>query len=307
MLIIIFPIQSFAAVSVSDGSAFVSKSEFTSTINNISNRMSIMENTLDAKIDSLVSSYLSRNGIWNGDKQTFENTSTWASVIFYVSNSWINTANITLYSLAIGTDGSVTRKQATRTTDDGWFLYRANRPNIWASDLTANKDNYRPYFYSTKSGLCHITFSTFCCYGNTGFNELFWATDYNSLSNYGKVLQLGLQKEWWLREYESIGGTNTNNINISSELASFPLSYPQYIKTQLTGKAGGELGFIKADQSGSGIEYISNYIFVSKGKYYYLDLKCGTWDQQNRLLLLTRRMEDPFVYIENTVPTATIY
>ena len=74
ILIIIFPVSNFAAVSVSDGSAFVSKSEFSSTINNISNRMSIIENTLDAKIDSLVSSYLSRNGIWNGDKQTLTNT-----------------------------------------------------------------------------------------------------------------------------------------------------------------------------------------------------------------------------------------
>ena len=69
-LIIMLPITNFAAISVSDGSAFVSKSEFSSTINNISNRMSIIENTLDAKIDSLVSSYLSRNGIWNGAAQT---------------------------------------------------------------------------------------------------------------------------------------------------------------------------------------------------------------------------------------------
>ena len=74
-LIIAFPVINYAAVSVSDGSAFVSKSEFTSTINNISNRMSLIENTLDAKIDSLVSSYLSRNGIWNGDKQTLAQTS----------------------------------------------------------------------------------------------------------------------------------------------------------------------------------------------------------------------------------------
>ena len=70
VLMIAVPINSFAAVSVSDGSAFVSKSEFSSTINNLSNRVSTIENTLDAKIDSLVSSYLSRNGIWNGEKQT---------------------------------------------------------------------------------------------------------------------------------------------------------------------------------------------------------------------------------------------
>ncbi len=63
-------INSIAAISVSDGSAFVTKAEFAADLNNLSNRMSSLENSLDAKIDSLVSSYLSRNGIWNGEKQT---------------------------------------------------------------------------------------------------------------------------------------------------------------------------------------------------------------------------------------------
>ena len=58
-----------AAVSVSDGSAFVTKAEFSADLNNLSNRMAQLENSLDAKIDSLVSSYLTRNGIWNGAKQ----------------------------------------------------------------------------------------------------------------------------------------------------------------------------------------------------------------------------------------------
>ena len=62
-----------AAVSVSDGSAFITKSEFNSDLNNLSNRMAQLENSLDAKIDSLVSSYLTRNGIWNGAKQTMVN------------------------------------------------------------------------------------------------------------------------------------------------------------------------------------------------------------------------------------------
>ncbi len=63
-------INSIAAISVSDGSAFVTKAEFAADLNNLSNRMSSLENSLDAKIDSLVSSYLSRNGIWNGETQT---------------------------------------------------------------------------------------------------------------------------------------------------------------------------------------------------------------------------------------------
>ena len=58
-------------VSVSDGSAFITKSELTYELNNLSNRMAQLENSLDSKIDKLVSSYLTRNGIWNGIKQNF--------------------------------------------------------------------------------------------------------------------------------------------------------------------------------------------------------------------------------------------
>ncbi len=70
-------VNSLAAISVSDGSAFVTKAEFAADLNNLSNRMSSLENSLDAKIDSLVSSYLSRNGIWNGEKQAVSETKSW--------------------------------------------------------------------------------------------------------------------------------------------------------------------------------------------------------------------------------------
>ena len=92
-----------AAVSVSDGSAFVTKAEFAADLNNLSNRMAQLENSLDAKIDSLVSSYLTRNGIWNGARQSMNSvptstfgfafdevfTGAWA----YVLNSDVNTTN----------------------------------------------------------------------------------------------------------------------------------------------------------------------------------------------------------------------
>ena len=58
------------SVQVSDGSAFVTKSEMSYQLNSLSNRMAQLENSLDSKIDKLVSSYLTRNGIWNGIKQT---------------------------------------------------------------------------------------------------------------------------------------------------------------------------------------------------------------------------------------------
>ena len=71
-------VNSFAAISVSDGSAFVTKAEFAADLNNLSNRMSSLENSLDEKIDSLVSSYISRNDIWNGEKQNVSNTKDWS-------------------------------------------------------------------------------------------------------------------------------------------------------------------------------------------------------------------------------------
>ena len=78
LLTIIITIPVNAAVSVSDGSAFVTKAELDSNFNGLSNRVFSLENTIEVKIDSLVSSYLSRNGIWNGtDQKLIEGYSSW--------------------------------------------------------------------------------------------------------------------------------------------------------------------------------------------------------------------------------------
>ena len=156
MLIIIFPIQSFAAVSVSDGSAFVSKSEFSSTINNISNRMSLMENTLDAKIDSLVSSYLSRNGIWNGDKQKIENSTQAGAVspFFAIGYSAINTKWSTV--------SAASSKNFFLSASD----LRANYSQIAASNVNRIRvdgaGTYTVINQITKSGLLCVNYSYFC-------------------------------------------------------------------------------------------------------------------------------------------------
>ena len=62
-----------SSTKVSDGSVFITKSEFSSKLNSLSNRLSAVENSIDSKINSLVSSYLTRNGIWNGAKQHVQN------------------------------------------------------------------------------------------------------------------------------------------------------------------------------------------------------------------------------------------
>ena len=64
------------SVDVSDGSAFVTKSELSYQLNNISKRMEQLENSLDSRIDEMVSSYLTRNGIWNGEDVAIDKTET---------------------------------------------------------------------------------------------------------------------------------------------------------------------------------------------------------------------------------------
>ena len=94
-------ILSFAAISVSDGSAFVTKAEFSADLNNLSTRLAQMENSIDSKIDSLVSTYLQRNGVWSGKKQTLSsykgltNSATKANILqLYTSGRSANFNNI---------------------------------------------------------------------------------------------------------------------------------------------------------------------------------------------------------------------
>ena len=60
-----------AAISVSDGSAFMTKSEFMADINNLSSRVAQLEITFDGTLDSKVNSYLEQKGFWKAKTQTF--------------------------------------------------------------------------------------------------------------------------------------------------------------------------------------------------------------------------------------------
>ena len=97
-LCIAISIPTNAAVSVSDGSAFVTKVEFNADLDNLNNRMAYLENSLDSKIDNLVSSYLTRNGIWNGEKQQVLNN---LGTMCYTSSGQQIFANITKSGLMI--------------------------------------------------------------------------------------------------------------------------------------------------------------------------------------------------------------
>ena len=64
-------LPSNAAISVSDGSAFMTKTEFMADINNLSSRVAQLEITFDGTLDSKVSSYLEQKGFWKPKTQTF--------------------------------------------------------------------------------------------------------------------------------------------------------------------------------------------------------------------------------------------
>ena len=58
-----------AAVSVSDNSAFITKAEALAVAQSVSERIIVLENTVDEKIDNLITAYLERNGVWNAQEQ----------------------------------------------------------------------------------------------------------------------------------------------------------------------------------------------------------------------------------------------
>ena len=110
-------IYSYANISVSDGSAFITKSEMSYQLNNLSNRMAQLENSLDAKIDSLVSSYLTRNGIWNGMKQTIDKTKI---LDFWNGSSSLNSLNPDFNSIV--TTGTLAEGIEYKIRDGSWTL-----------------------------------------------------------------------------------------------------------------------------------------------------------------------------------------
>ena len=133
-----------AAVSVSDGSAFVTKAEFSADLNNLSNRMAQLENSLDAKIDSLVSSYLTRNGIWNGAKQTlaatsfkygFKSASSRASNLkkwFNIFGATVSISNYALYRFS--TVGASGRTTIINEADKSGLLFINNKAGTITND-----------------------------------------------------------------------------------------------------------------------------------------------------------------------------
>ena len=145
------PLPTNAAVSVSDGSAFVTKAEFAADLNNLSNRMAQLENSLDAKIDSLVSSYLTRNGIWNGSNQELKN-------YYIVDCCGSKAANLTAKSVTNGYRDFLGRTQTYTPTVKQMITY----PSAMNNDNLLHKVERTTLEIVTecnKTGLLYITFN----------------------------------------------------------------------------------------------------------------------------------------------------
>lgn len=69
-------LNTHAAVIVSDGSAFITKSEFKALVNEASGRIEALELHADSQIDTLVNSFLGRNNIWHPQKQKLNSNTT---------------------------------------------------------------------------------------------------------------------------------------------------------------------------------------------------------------------------------------
>lgn len=94
-LIFALSFPTFSAVSVSDGSSFVSKAEFDAYKTDTNIFMTNLENSLDSKIESLVTTYLSTNGIWNGATQVITEakkttTVSFSGIVFSTSTKRVN-------------------------------------------------------------------------------------------------------------------------------------------------------------------------------------------------------------------------
>lgn len=72
-LILSISFSANAAISVSDGSAFMTKTEFMADINNLSSRVAQLEIGLDGSLDGKVNSYLEQKGFWKPKPQVLNN------------------------------------------------------------------------------------------------------------------------------------------------------------------------------------------------------------------------------------------
>ena len=256
-----------AAVSVSDGSAFVTKAEFAADLNNLSNRMAQLENSLDAKIDSLVSSYLTRNGIWNGAKQEF------AQGELETSGKYAG------YYKIVGFDTG-TGQRSQRPTDEpyasapwdvfiDWFNNYVKTSSLVVQDanvLLTSGDfyDYEICFRSTKSGLCNLSkvYTSFNSYGKLGHSVFFHCIDNPTHGGSETQPGIGCDDVFYISSNGTdfveatrvrLASSNNGNINYATPSTEHTVAFQNYDQISLS--------FL------SGMQQL--YFFVNKGDSVY--------------------------------------
>ena len=234
-----------AAVSVSDGSAFVTKAEFSADVNNLSNRMAQLENSLDAKIDSLVSSYLTRNGIWNGAVQELEN---YYIVDFFGSTTIANSSSITN-----GYRGFQGKTQSYTVTNKS-LIYPHSSMNSDFLEHTTERTKKVIVNSLNKSGMLYMTVNlaptAVLWAGSTDART--WIAFQAGFNNPRQTTVYGTIVKWNF-QFGIEGGNPFGEINAMQESNVIPFFSNTYV--QLWGK----LGFQQA----------KILTFVEKGKQVY--------------------------------------
>lgn len=87
-LILSLVTPSYAVLQSTDGSVLVTKAEFDTAMANFNSKLTTFESSVNSKIDSQVTSYLDKNGIWSGKKQTTYNSE--EKTMQYIENDIYN-------------------------------------------------------------------------------------------------------------------------------------------------------------------------------------------------------------------------
>ena len=225
-----------SSTKVSDGSVFITKAEFSSKLNDLSNRLSHLENSIDSKINSLVSSYLTRNGIWNGAKQpVLNNLGTTPSsnesmrVFDKVTKSGLMLVTYYLnINYAVGAYGISNNKSE-------WSIGRANgSPVVHTIGITTGLYNVATNDWYQKADLVYVL----CGEYDTG-NAMGYAVKLNTSPsglfsffvkkdddiNYSLSTSIDIRMDWWALTRSTITG-NTKTLtgdcfNINGVRAGF--------------------------------------------------------------------------------------
>lgn len=200
--IFILTIVSYGQVSVSDGSAFLTKTEFNKNLTIMSNRMAFLENSLDSKIDTLVASFLSRNGIWSGSVQDNSLDGTIMSVGF---NGQSTATAYHYFYYDYYTDAS--------NIGNSKIFINAHSNNYYDPVLIGDNNSERTLIANvSKSGLLCLTFDKQLSQLNDSFTStlnLIQVAAHSNARIIGDQVRFSIIAEFNILEYEE--GSSTGN------------------------------------------------------------------------------------------------